>query len=131
VALWAGAWPQKGWHVVFGAEEVLGDDARELVNWLRGDVAQHIRKERREEKVQSRGAGKRKGNVVVTEQEKQVHAWPVVQLFLGTVEEERLGGLRRIVDVMVDAMAGSRGGGRRNVSVDMTPPSSPARRKGT
>ena len=108
---------------------MLGDDARTLINWLRGDVAGHIRRERAESKVQSRVKGNRKGNVVVTEQEKQVHAWPVVQLFLGTVEEERLGGLRRIVDVMVDAMAVPRGGGRRNVSVDMTPPSSPARRK--
>jgi hypothetical protein len=116
---------------VFGAEEVLGDDARQLISWLRGDVAKHMRREQREGGVQSRKQGKGRGAVVVTEQEKQVHAWPVVQLFLGTVEEERLGGLRRIVDVMVDAMAGNRGGGRRNGSVDMTPPSSPARRKGT
>ena len=110
---------------------MLGDDARQLIDWLRGDVAKHMRKEQGEGKVQSRGKGIGKGAVVVTEQEKQVHAWPIVQLFLGMVEEERLGGLRRIVDVMVDATAAPRGGGRRNVSVDMTPPSSPSRRRET
>jgi len=94
VEIWRKAWPSRGWHWIFGQEETLGDDARKMIRYLQEDV-KHI-------------AGK--GTMKVTEEEKQVHAWPVVQLFLGEGEEERLGGLRRIVDVMVDAVDGvSRG----------------------
>lgn len=86
---WRKAWPSHGWHWIFGQEETLGEDARALLRFLKEDVKQM----------------NGKGDTTVTEQEQQVHAWPVVQLFLGEGEEERLGGLRRIVDVMVDAMS--------------------------
>lgn len=88
VGIWRKAWPSRGWHWVFGQEETLGEDARGMIRFLQENV--------------KRMAGK--GAIKVTEEEKQVHAWPVVQLFLGEGEEERLGGLRRIVDIMVDAM---------------------------
>jgi acetyl esterase/lipase len=89
VALWARAWPEKGLHFIFGAEECLGEDARELIRFLLEEVGESV---------------KGKGGVTVTEEEAQVHAWPVVQLFLGNTEDDRLKGLRRIVDVMVQAM---------------------------
>jgi len=97
VEVWRKAWPNRGWHWIFGQEETLGEDARATIRFLKEDVKQM--------------AGK--GRITVTEREKQVHAWPVVQLFLGEGEEERLGGLREIVDVMVDTM-GDIGSGEHN-----------------
>lgn len=72
---------------------MLGEDARGLIEYLRKNVGRYAK------------STDGKGDLEFTDEEKQIHAWPVVQLFLGADEEDRLGGLNRIVDVMVDAMS--------------------------
>lgn len=87
--LWKTARPKRGYHFVYGGEEVFAPGARELVGRIR----------RAEGKD-----GDAKGVVRVTEEQGAVHAWPVVALFLGETREERLKGLRVIVRDMVEHM---------------------------
>ena len=87
--VWKRAVPEGGVHFIWGREEVLGAEIWRLVERLRGVVGD-----------EKDGEG---GKVVTTEQAKQIHAWPVVDLFLAGSEKERLRGLRRIVGVMEEA----------------------------
>jgi acetyl esterase/lipase len=72
---WLKASPMNGWFFIFGSEEVLGPEIRELV--------QRIRK-----------CGKQ---VDVVEQLGAIHAWPVASLYLGEHREARLHGIAKIV----------------------------------
>ncbi|KAJ9616739.1 hypothetical protein H2200_000458 [Cladophialophora chaetospira] len=78
---WKKASPLSGYRVLYGAEEVFAPGIQEMVN--------HMKKE----------------NAVVKthEQEAGVHAWPVVNLFLGATREQRLKGL----DIMTDFIMSS------------------------
>ncbi len=75
---WARASPSSGWFVLFGSEEVLGPETRDLIALLRKAGAQ----------------------VDVHEEEGGIHAWPVASLYLGETRAERLKGLRDIVKVV-------------------------------
>ena len=81
---WEGCMPSKGMHFVYGAEEVLAPEGMELV--------------KRIERVHGDGM------VKVTVEEAGIHAWPVVDLFLGTGEARRLKGLRQIVSEMKEKL---------------------------
>ena len=72
---WSDASPERGWYFLFGSEEVLGPETRELISL-----------------VKSTGS-----EVEVWEDRGGIHAWPVASLYLGATREERLGGLNSIV----------------------------------
>ncbi|KAH7374290.1 Alpha/Beta hydrolase protein [Pyrenochaeta sp. MPI-SDFR-AT-0127] len=75
VKKWAEASPEKGWYFLYGSEEVLGPETRDLISLLRST-----------------------GKEVDTWEDKGgIHAWPVASLYLGATKEERLGGLKSIV----------------------------------
>ncbi|KAL1643864.1 hypothetical protein SLS58_004537 [Diplodia intermedia] len=75
---WARATPSAGWCFLYGSEEVLGPEIRELVRVL-----------------------KKGGALVdVEEEEGGIHAWPVASLYLGETGEERLKGLQHISKVI-------------------------------
>lgn len=76
VKKWSNASPEHGWYFLYGSEEVLGPETRELVSLLRS-------------------AGK---EVDEWEEPGGIHAWPVASLYLGETREERLGGLKSIVE---------------------------------
>ncbi|KAL6704847.1 hypothetical protein ACN47E_007530 [Coniothyrium glycines] len=73
---WANASPGKGWYFLYGSEEVLGPETKELINLLRssGQDVDHW------------------------EDPGGIHAWPVAALYLGETARERLGGLKSIVE---------------------------------
>jgi acetyl esterase/lipase len=77
---WADATPEKGWYFLYGSEEVLGPETKDLIGFLRS-----IGKE-----------------VDLWEQSGGIHAWPVASLYLGATKEERLGGLKSIVEAIKD-----------------------------
>ena len=106
--LWRKATPTHGWHFVAGHEEVLAPGMRQLARRIEqalenqdgqamtnGDTADQDRY------VRSKAIS---GRVTVTEEPGQVHAWPVVDLFLTSATDDRLKGLRRMIDVMIDQM---------------------------
>lgn len=73
---WRECSPQKGWLFLFGSEEVLAPETKELISLL-----------------------KRAGIKVSYEEEKGgIHAWPVASLYLGETKEERLHGLKYLVE---------------------------------
>lgn len=75
---WARASPSKGWSFLYGSEEVLAPETRDLIRVL-----------------------KKGGQVVdVHEEEGSIHAWPVALLYLGESREQRLHGLGNAVEVM-------------------------------
>ncbi|OAL48246.1 alpha/beta-hydrolase [Pyrenochaeta sp. DS3sAY3a] len=75
---WKEATPVKGWFFLYGSEEVLGPETRELIGLLKS-------------------SGK---EVDVWEEQGGIHAWPVASLYLGATVEERLGGLNSIVEAI-------------------------------
>ncbi|KAF2875176.1 Alpha/Beta hydrolase protein [Massariosphaeria phaeospora] len=72
---WTNASPEKGWVFLFGSEEVLGGETRELISLLKST------------------------GVAVRQYEERggIHAWPVASLYLGATRHERLRGLQDIV----------------------------------
>jgi len=78
---WKQASPLNGYRVVHGAEEVFRPGIQQMIGQMKKDGA----------------------NVKVHEQEAGIHAWPVVNLFLGEGREERLQGL----DVMTEYILSS------------------------
>ena len=72
--IWKAAIPACGMHFVFGSEEVLAGEMKDLIKKLEG-----------------------LGRLRVSEEAAGIHAWPVVDLFLGGPERRRLKGLRNIV----------------------------------
>lgn len=73
---WKDSSPEKGWYFLYGSEEVLGPETRELIGLLRSTG-------RKVEVWEDRGG---------------IHAWPVAALYLGETRQERLGGLQSIVE---------------------------------
>ncbi|KAF2497911.1 alpha/beta-hydrolase [Lophium mytilinum] len=75
---WARATPTNGWAFLFGSEEVLAPETRALISLLKkSGVEVHV--------------GEEKGGI---------HAWPVAALYLGESRDERLKGLRDMVDLL-------------------------------
>ena len=75
---WAKASPSKGYCVLYGSEEVLGPELRNLVSlWRKNHCAVSVREEP--------GA---------------VHAWPVVSMFLCDTQAERQKGLKELVKMI-------------------------------
>ena len=79
LGVWANSSPSKGWFFSFGSEEVLGPECRGLIARLKE-------------------AG---SEVYDVEEQGFIHAWPVASLYLGETREERLHGLRKIVEFIV------------------------------
>jgi acetyl esterase/lipase len=78
---WKQASPVSGYRILYGAEEVFASGIQETVGHMKQDGAV----------------------VKVHEQEAGIHAWPVVNLFLGKTRKERLQGL----DIMTDFVMSS------------------------
>jgi acetyl esterase/lipase len=76
VKKWKNASPEQGWYFLYGSEEVLGPETRDLIALLRE-------------------TGK---EVDEWEEKGGIHAWPVASLYLGETREERLSGLKSIVE---------------------------------
>jgi acetyl esterase/lipase len=80
--LWAKASPLQGFGVLFGSEELLGPELRDLIAlWRKSGVAVSVREEP--------GA---------------IHAWPVATLFLSDTQAERQKGLRHLVKMVTQAI---------------------------
>ncbi|KAJ4319172.1 hypothetical protein N0V94_004045 [Neodidymelliopsis sp. IMI 364377] len=77
---WAEASPEKSWYFLYGSEEVLGSETRELISLLRS-TEKHVDE---------------------WEEPGGIHAWPVASLYLGETRDERLGGLQSIVGAIKD-----------------------------
>jgi len=77
---WTKATPKGGWHIIYGAEEVLAPNTRRLIKLMKKSGAK----------------------VVVDEEIAGIHAWPVVRLYLGETQDIRLSGLYRIIERIVD-----------------------------
>jgi acetyl esterase/lipase len=77
---WRNASPVKGWYFLYGSEEVLGPETRELISSLE------------------------KAGVAVEYKEEigGIHAWPVVSLFLGETKKSRLHGLNDMTRAIHD-----------------------------
>jgi acetyl esterase/lipase len=78
---WKRASPLNGYRVIYGSEEVFGPGIHEMVRHMKRDGA----------------------TVETLQHEAGIHAWPVVNLFLGETREHRLYGL----DVMTEFVASS------------------------
>lgn len=75
---WARASPSKGFGVIFGSEELLGPELRNLIAlWRKSGCAVSVREEP--------GA---------------VHVWPVATLFLSDTQAERQKGLKNLVKMI-------------------------------
>ena len=81
-AWWAKACPNGGFGVLFGSEEVLGPELRDLIVLLRRS-----------------GCG-----VSVREEPGSVHAWPVVSMFLSDTQGERQKGLKDLTKMVQQAI---------------------------
>jgi acetyl esterase/lipase len=85
VELWREAAPSKGFFIPFGKEEVFAPEIRDLVRLLNSAEI----------------------HVVDQEAEGGIHAWPVASLFLASTIEERLKGLKAIVNQISERMGAS------------------------
>ncbi|KAF2426586.1 alpha/beta-hydrolase [Tothia fuscella] len=72
---WLRASPTRGWTFLYGSEEVLAPETRDLIAMLK----------------------KAGASLEVYEELGSIHAWPVVSLYLGQTRNERLHGLQDIV----------------------------------
>ena len=79
---WTKASPRKGYGVLFGSEELLGPELRDLIAFWR----------------------KCGCHVSVREEPGSIHAWPVATLFLSDTQGERQKGLRDLVKMMRQAI---------------------------
>lgn len=80
---WRDASPEKGWYFLFGSEEVLGPEIRNLMSLL----------------------GRAGAEVDYFEQNGGIHAWPVAALYLGETKEERLHGLKDMTTAIRDRIS--------------------------
>jgi acetyl esterase/lipase len=75
---WNAASPEKGYHIIYGAEEVFALGIEETVRAMkRGGAA-----------------------IETTREDAGIHAWPVVNLFLADEMQKRLKGLERMSQVL-------------------------------
>jgi acetyl esterase/lipase len=81
ISRWKHASPTEGYRIIYGSEEVFAPGIQDTIDSIRKDGAVV--------KAQKLDAG--------------IHAWPVVNLFLGETREERLQGL----DLMVECLLSS------------------------
>ena len=81
VSRWKRASPHHGFRIIHGAEEVFTPGIEDMVKSMKKDGA----------------------SVKVHKQEAGIHAWPVVNLFLGETRKERLTGL----DIMTEHIMSS------------------------
>ena len=81
VSRWKRASPHHGFRIIHGAEEVFTPGIEDMVKSMKKDGA----------------------SVKVHQEPAEVHAWPVVNLFLGETREERLTGL----DIMTEYIMSS------------------------
>ena len=79
---WAKASPTAGFGIVFGSEEVLGPELREMIALLRKSGCA----------------------VSVREEPGAIHAWPVVTMFLSDTKTERQKGLKDLVKLVKQAI---------------------------
>ena len=87
ISRWRRASPESGYRVIHGAEEVFTPGIEEMV--------EHMRKDGALVKSYKRDAG--------------IHAWPVVNLFLGETREERLIGLDIMTECILSSAMGPKG----------------------
>lgn len=80
--LWQKATPERGLFVMYGGEEVFAPEIKKLLRRLREAGC----------KVRSK------------EEERGIHAWPVACLFLSSTSEERLKGVRTLVQAIAEGM---------------------------
>lgn len=80
---WANASPTAGFGVVYGSEEVLGPELRDLMTLLRKN-----------------GCG-----VSVREEPGSIHAWPIVTMFLSDTKGERQKGLKDLTKMVKQAIS--------------------------
>lgn len=84
ISRWKRSSPENGYRIIYGAEEVFSPATQEMI--------EHMRKDGALVKTHQRDAG--------------IHAWPVVNLFLGETREERLFGLDIMTEcIMLSSMA--------------------------
>ncbi|KAK6341199.1 hypothetical protein TWF696_008285 [Orbilia brochopaga] len=81
---WEDAMPTNGMHIVYGSQEVFTAEIRSFISRLRR---------------------LKTGNVRVTEKA-TVHAWPVVQVYLGASVKEREEGLNVMARTIADSLRG-------------------------
>ena len=75
---WTKASPMRGYGILYGSEEVLGPELRDLIALLR-----------------------REGSAVgVREEPGSIHAWPVATLFLSETQAERQKGLKELTKMI-------------------------------
>jgi acetyl esterase/lipase len=79
---WKLAMPSRGYCIVYGEEEVFATGIEETMQKMKDEGA------RVKAKRESGG----------------IHAWPVVNLFLGSTKEERLKGVNQIADMVASRM---------------------------
>lgn len=79
---WVKASPIAGFCVMYGSEEVLGPEARDLIVLLRHNGC----------------------SVTVREEPGAIHAWPVVTMFLADTQTERQKGLKDLTRMIVQAI---------------------------
>jgi acetyl esterase/lipase len=77
---WIEASPDKGWYFLYGSEEVLSPETRELISLLKS-TSKHVDE---------------------WEEPGGIHAWPVASLYLGESRDTRLEGLQSIVGAIRD-----------------------------
>nr|POE59323.1 putative steryl acetyl hydrolase mug81 [Quercus suber] len=79
---WRRASPSTGWYFLYGAEEVFAPETKQLISTL----------------------AKAGATVAEHEEERWIHAWPVVKLFLCNQQYERQHGLRLMTQAMKERM---------------------------
>lgn len=84
ISNWKKMSPESGYRIIYGAEEVFGSGIDEMVEHMKRDGALV--------KTYKRDAG--------------IHAWPVVNLFLGQSREERLLGLDLMTECVLSSTMG-------------------------
>lgn len=84
ISRWKVASPENGYRITYGSEEVFGPGIRDTVHQMRSSGA----------------------IVKVHEHKDGIHAWPVVNLFLGASRQERLEGLDIMTDFIVSSNMG-------------------------
>jgi acetyl esterase/lipase len=89
---WKTVMPSRGYGIVYGGEEVFVAGIEDTIRKIKADGAR----------------------VKVKKEIGGIHAWPVVNLFLGRDRQERLRGINQMTDMVVSRMA-------KNVQILETP----------
>ena len=79
---WQVSAPVKGYHIVYGAEEVFAPGIQETITSMKRSSAA----------------------VGTTREEAGIHAWPAVDLFLADAADDRLHGLNKMTEIVYSKM---------------------------